>query len=106
MVRITAAFSDLAAATGRTVTPAEKPALPRPEEAVDLLSGGAILDLGEVGSATVELTVHVRARPAPGWLACRSTTRFVAGGFHEEDFEIWDGAGVLVAQSRQLALLP
>ncbi len=48
----------------------------------------------------------MRARPAPGWLACRSTTRFVAGGFHEEDFEIWDGAGVLVAQSRQLALLP
>jgi hypothetical protein len=38
--------------------------------------------------------------------ACRSTTRFVAGGFHEEDFEIWDGAGVLVAQSSQLALLP
>src|SRR6266446_6211375 len=106
VVRITAAFSDLAAATGRTVTPAEKPALPRPEEAVDLLCGGAILDLGEVGSATVELTVHVRARPAPGWLACRSTPRFVAGGFHEEDFEIWDGAGVLVAQSRQLALLP
>jgi hypothetical protein len=64
-----------------------------------------LLDLGEVGSATVELTVHVRARPAPGWLACRSTTRFVAGGFHEEDFEIWDGTGVLVAQSRQLALL-
>jgi hypothetical protein len=163
-VRVTAAFSDHAAATGRTVTLAEMPALPPPEEAVDLLSRGAIpgltlterveyrvaalpgwalgrpsgrasmefwmryrdgreadslslpalvdaaapviLDLGEVGSATVELTVHVRARPAPGWLACRSTTRFVAGGFHEEDFEIWDGAGVRVAQSRQLALLP
>lgn len=65
-----------------------------------------ILDLGETGSATIELTVHVRARPAPGWLACRSTTRFVIGGLHEEDFEIWDSAGALVAQSRQLALLP
>lgn len=65
-----------------------------------------VLDLGEAGSSTVELTVHVRARPAPGWLACRSTTRFVAGGFHEEDFEIWDSTGALVAQSRQLALLP
>jgi hypothetical protein len=65
-----------------------------------------ILDLGEVGSATVELTVHVRGRPAPGWLACRVTTRFVIDGSHEEDFEIWDSAGRLVAQSRQLALLP
>ena len=65
-----------------------------------------VLDLGEAGSSTVELTVHVRARPAPGWLACRSTTRFVAGGFYEEDFEIWDSTGVLGAQSRQFALLP
>jgi acyl-CoA thioesterase len=56
-------------------------------------------------STTVQLTVHLRARPAPGWLACRAVTRYVAGGYHEEDFEIWDSAGTLVAQSRQLALL-
>ena len=65
-----------------------------------------VLELGETGSATVELTVHLRAHPAPGWLACRATTRFVVGGYHEEDFEIWDSTGALVAQSRQLALLP
>jgi acyl-CoA thioesterase len=65
----------------------------------------AVLELGEGGSSTVELTAHVRARPRPGWLACRVTTRFVIGGYDEEDFEIWDGAGTLVAQSRQLALL-
>jgi acyl-CoA thioesterase len=64
----------------------------------------AVLELG-MSSTTIELTVHVRARPAPGWLACRSSTRFVSGGYHEEDFEIWDSAGVLVAQSRQLALV-
>jgi acyl-CoA thioesterase len=63
-----------------------------------------ILELGAL-STTVELTVHVRARPAPGWLACRAATRYVAGGYHEEDFEIWDSTGALVAQSRQLALL-
>ena len=65
-----------------------------------------ILDLAETGSTPIELTVHVRPRPAPGWLTCRSTTRFVIGGLHEEDFEIWDSTGALVAQSRQLARLP
>jgi acyl-CoA thioesterase len=65
----------------------------------------AILELGARGSTTIELTVHVRARPAPGWLACRVYTRHVSGGYHEEDFEAWDSAGVLVAQSRQLALV-
>jgi acyl-CoA thioesterase len=66
----------------------------------------AVLDLGERGSTTLELTVHLRARPAPGWLACRVSTRHVRDGFHEEDFEVWDSTGTLVAQSRQLALLP
>ncbi|CAL9436924.1 putative protein [Streptomyces sp. enrichment culture] len=52
---------------------------------------------------TVELTVHVRCRPAPGPLRVSVTTRNLAGGFLEEDAEVWDGAGRLVAQSRQLA---
>lgn len=55
---------------------------------------------------TVELTAHMRARPAPGWLRCVFTTRFVTGGFLEEDGEVWDETGHLVAQSRQLALVP
>jgi acyl-CoA thioesterase len=54
---------------------------------------------------TIELTAHVRARPAPGWLRCAFTTRFITGGFLEEDGEVWDATGRLVAQSRQLALL-
>lgn len=64
----------------------------------------SVMELGAL-SATIELTVHLRARPAPGWLACRASTRFVVGGYHEEDFEIWDSSGALVAQSRQLALV-
>ena len=48
---------------------------------------------------TVELTVHVRAVPAPGPLRCVFRTRFVAGGMLEEDGEVWDAAGTLVAQS-------
>jgi len=53
---------------------------------------------------TIELTVHLRARPAPGWVAFRTSTRFLSAGYFEEDAELWDSAGVLVAQSRQLAL--
>lgn len=64
-----------------------------------------VIDLGEAGSTTIELTVHVRGVPAPGWLACRVSTRHVIDGLHDEDFEIWDSTGRLVAQSRQLALL-
>ncbi|WP_435771867.1 thioesterase family protein [Nocardioides sp. SYSU DS0651] len=64
-------------------------------------------DLGRPGWApTVELTAHVRARPAPGWLRVRHLTRNVAGGMFEEDCEVWDSADRLVAQARQLAYLP
>ncbi|WP_210438553.1 thioesterase family protein [Nocardioides xinjiangensis] len=64
-------------------------------------------DLGRPGWApTLELTVHVRAVPAPGWLRVSHRTRNVAGGMFEEDCEVWDAAGRLVAQSRQLAMQP
>jgi hypothetical protein len=65
----------------------------------------AVTEIGVRRVTTIELTVHLRARPAPGWLSCRSATRFLADGYHEEDFEAWDSAGTLVAQSRQLALV-
>ena len=55
---------------------------------------------------TVEMTVQIRAIPAKGWLRCKFSTRFITGGMLEEDGEIWDSNGRLVALSRQLALLP
>lgn len=71
--------------------------------AVDALPPTAF-ELGLSGWVpTVELTVHVRARPAPGPLRISVTTRNLAGGFLEEDAEVWDSADRLVAQSRQLA---
>jgi len=67
----------------------------------------AVFDLGvaEVAWApTIELTVQIRARPAPGWLATRFMTRALTDGYFEEDGDIWDSEGRLVALSRQLAL--
>ena len=68
----------------------------------------AVFDLGvsEVAWApTIELTVQVRARPTPGWLSTRFTTRALTDGYFEEDGELWDASGRLVAISRQLALV-
>ncbi len=55
---------------------------------------------------TIELTTHVRGRPTPGWVRGTATTRFISGGFLEIDVEIWDSTDQLVAQARQLALVP
>jgi len=54
-------------------------------------------------SPTVELTWHLRALPAPGWLTVHGSGRLVSDGWFDENVEIWDAAGNLVAQSRQLA---
>ncbi|MEU4930787.1 thioesterase family protein [Streptomyces yokosukanensis] len=71
--------------------------------AVDALPPTAF-EIGIAGWVpTVELTVHVRRRPAPGPLRVSITTRNLAGGFLEEDAEVWDAEDRLVAQSRQLA---
>lgn len=64
------------------------------------LIGG--LEVGWV--PTVELTTHVRARPAPGWILGTFRTRFLVDGMLEEDGEMWDTEGRLVALSRQLAI--
>ncbi|MER5357202.1 thioesterase family protein [Streptomyces sp. NPDC002785] len=64
-------------------------------------------ELGLKGwTPTIELTTHIRCRPAPGPLRVSVTTRNLAGGFLEEDADVWDSADRLVAQSRQLARAP
>lgn len=62
--------------------------------------------LGRVGWVpTIELTVHVRARPAPGWIQARLVTEDLQDGRMIEDGWLWDEAGALVARSRQLGLV-
>ncbi|HEY3682053.1 MAG TPA: thioesterase family protein [Streptosporangiaceae bacterium] len=63
-----------------------------------------VFGIGKMGWApTVELTWHMRAVPAPGWLAIRVVGRMVADGWFDEDVELWDSTGRLVAQARQMA---
>jgi acyl-CoA thioesterase len=59
---------------------------------------------------TLDLTVHFRrALPAPGALDTDHVlgvfrSRLAHEGFFEEDGELWSRDGVLLAQSRQLAM--
>lgn len=52
---------------------------------------------------TLELSVQVRAKPAPGPVQARFSSRFMTRGLIEEDGELWDSRGELVALSRQLS---
>jgi len=52
---------------------------------------------------TVELTVQVRAHPAPGPLQSRVASQHITNGIVEEDGLFWDSAGELVMISRQTA---
>lgn len=65
-----------------------------------------------VPAPTIDLTIHFRTRlplasatPGDFYLGVYSS-KLAAEGFFEEDSEIWSRDGVLLAQSRQLALLP
>jgi hypothetical protein len=63
--------------------------------------------MGRFGWApTVQLQVLVRSLPAPGWCLVEARGGTLAGGWHDEDYAIWDSTGRLVAQSRQLARAP
>jgi acyl-CoA thioesterase len=59
------------------------------------------------GLPTVDLTVHFRQKPVSEdpWLLVRFRTRLAAEGYLEEDGEIWDRDGRLLANSRQLAVI-
>ncbi len=62
--------------------------------------------LGYIGWVpTIELTVHVRRRPAPGWIRGAFHCADLAGNKMIEDGALWDSTGALVAQSRQVGLL-
>lgn len=52
---------------------------------------------------TIELSINVRKLPSTQWLKCIFRTRFITCGMLEEDGQVWDEAGELIAVSRQIA---
>ncbi len=72
-------------------------------QAVDALPP-ASFELGIMRWApTVEMSVYVRGLPADGWLRCAVRGKLLQGGWFDEEAEVWDEGGRLVAQGRQLA---
>ncbi len=75
-----------------------------PPAAYHVWEGGAV-------AQSVDLTYHARCSlpradlPPGSPLLVVLTTRASAGGFVDEDVEIWDAGGVLMAQSRQLRFI-
>ena len=68
----------------------------------------SVLGFTEIGwLPTVELTVHVFGVPPADepWLQATLRTRAIVDGLLDEDGELWDVTGRLVARFRQLAML-
>jgi acyl-CoA thioesterase len=60
----------------------------------------------EIGHVpTIQITTHLFAFPSPGWVLGQFRTRVLNGSFVNEDGDLWDSAGHLVATTRQMALL-
>jgi acyl-coenzyme A thioesterase PaaI-like protein len=66
----------------------------------------ATLMIGSTGWVpTLQMSVYVRARPAPGWLGIRMSANLVGDGMVDETCVVWDSRGRVAAQSTQLARL-
>jgi acyl-CoA thioesterase len=88
------------------------PDAPRIVAYADAWFPSAFARLGTVAAVpTLDLTVHLRAPLPPPGMSPEDhvlgvfRTRWGAGGVWEEDGELWSPGGVLLAHSRQLALV-
>lgn len=65
------------------------------------------LNLGRFGWApTIQLTTYVRRVPSAGWLRIVASSSTIGRTWFEEDQVVLDQSGLVVAQGRQLAMVP
>src|SRR4051812_26263366 len=89
----------VAAASGRATEPWELLYV------VDSLPPATFTVLATGWVPTLDLSVYVRAVPAPGPLRVRFRAQVIQDGFADETFDVWDSRDRLVAQSTQLTAL-
>nr|WP_206040395.1 thioesterase family protein [Rhodococcus sp. HNM0563] len=71
------------------------------------ISAPVTMNRGMFGWApTVQLTVYLRALPAPGWLRVTNESIVLGQTWFESDHTVVDSSGAVVVQSRQLAMIP
>jgi hypothetical protein len=81
----------------------------RPDPAALLVALDALppatFDLGLIATwvPTLQLTAYLRALPAPGPLRVRQRARLVGADRVDEECDVWDSTGTLVASAFQLA---
>lgn len=72
----------------------------------DAFPPAAIASVPNVGWVpTLELTTHIRAAAAPGWIRCKVSTSDITDDYGIEDLRLWDSTDRLVVETRQLAAL-
>jgi hypothetical protein len=86
-------------ADGRTITPLDLLYV------VDAMPPASFSIVSTGWVPTLDLSVYVRALPAPGPLRIRFRVQVIQEGFADEVCEVWDTTGRLVAQSTQLTAL-
>ena len=116
-LRALATYGDLAALPDEVHTTATPPDLPPPDQCISTDAAPPTF----MKNADLLDRLDLRLDPAcagwalggpsgrgliQGWLRVTHSTRNFAGGMLEEDAEVWDASGRLVAQSRQLARAP
>ena len=55
---------------------------------------------------TVQLTAYLRGRPVDGWLRVLCTTTQIGQDWFDDDHTVVDAAGRIIAQTRQISLVP
>lgn len=62
-------------------------------------------EIGVGWSPTVQMTTYVRRRPTTPWILIHTHSRVVENGMFETDAVLYDQAGLVLAQGRQLQLI-